>query len=319
MKDERFRKTAIRIGNIAMLFAFLLSTGCLTTSKRDIPHALYYDNEYFDYVKLDAKQPPQGSVAEHHQKLEQNAKLKETIKNKQEDIRVLETQILPDLKADISYLEGKAECKREIRNAYIDSIAASVQEIRDFNTKGKDLLDLRIEASYIPLGVPPFVRKNSWNPVDEQERAFTLIIDKTHLVTRNFSPTKGELCASGMGKFRFVLVRTQEDGSLLAIPIGKQFEITEKDLKEDGYYFKDIDINVRKDYNLREGDYAGIIVENKMGLFYDTSSSIDSFNTGEVLVIPCKEILDSPEKVEASQQKEAAFSFTLYGLYENEQ
>ena len=319
MKDERFRKTAIRIGNIAMLFAFLLSTGCLTTSKRNIPRALYYDNEYFDYVKLDAKKPPQNSVAEHHQKLDNNDNLKKTIKSKEEENHVLETQILSDLKADIAYLEGKAECKREIRNAYLDSIAASMQDIRDFNTKGKDLLDLRIEASYIPLGVPPFIRKNTWNPVDEQERAFTLIVDKTHLVTRNFSPTKGELCASGTGKFRFVLVRTQEDGSLLAIPIGKQFEISEQDLKEDGSYFKAIDINVRKDYNLREGDYAGIIVENKLGLFYDTSSSIDSFNTGEVLVIPCNEILASPEKIEAPQSKEAAFSFTLYGLYENEQ
>ena len=319
MKDERFRKTTIRIGNIAMLVAFLFSTGCLTTSKRDIPRALYYDNEYFEYTKLDAKKPPQNSMAEHHQKLDQNTNLKETIKAKQEDIKVLETQILPDLKADIAYLEGKAECKSGIRTAYLDSIAKSVQEIRDFNTKGKDLLDLRIEASYIPLGVPPFVRKNSWNPVDERQRSFTLIIDKTHLVTHNFSPTKGELCASATGKFRFVLVRTQEDGSLLAIPIGKQFEITEDDLKEDGSYFKEIDINVRKEYNLREGDYAGIIVENKLGLFYDTSSTIDSFNTGEVLVIPCNEILDSPEKIEAPQQKEAAFSFALYGLYEDEQ
>ena len=298
----------------------MVLAGCLTTkTKREIPRAILFDNEYGEYIKLDAKMPPADKVEEHAQLLNDNAKYRNEANDLENAVINLETLTIPDLQADVAYLEGRVASQSQLKDAYLASITDSMHRIWTFNNDSLNTIRAKNDTRYIPLGLPAFNREGVWNPTVEKSGIYSLIVDVSHPAKDRYFPVEGDIFTSFLGKYRFVVIRPKGDGGFTVLPLGDVcYEITESD-RQDGVYYKKI--RFQKNLEIMEkGDYAGIIVENRLGACYDTSATIDKVGTGNVLLLPWDDIEKLPKDGiavdERQHKKEMSFSFSLLGRYD---
>lgn len=320
MNGRRKRKLYVYACHVVLSLLVIMSAGCLTTkTKRDIPRAILFDNEYGEYIKLDAKMPPADKAEEHMQKLSDNAKYRTDAYDLENAVVNLEKQTIPDLQAEVAYLEGRVASQNQLKNAYMDSITDSMHRIWTFNNDSLNTIRAKNDTSYIPLGLPAFKREDVWNPTVEKSGVYSLIVDVSHPAQTRYFPVEGEIFTSFLGKYRFVIVRPQRDGTVMVLPLGDVFyEITESE-RQDGNYYKKV--RFQKNLEVMEkGDYAGIIVENRLGVYYDASTTIDKVGTGNVLLLPWENIEKLPKDGaavnERQHKKEMSFSFSLLGRYD---
>lgn len=320
MKGKMKHKLFVYVNYFTILLIVLILSGCLTTkSARMIPRANFFDNEYSEYYKLDSKQPPVDKIEEHLHKIQENGEYRQEANNLEIEVVKLETGTIPDLQAEVTYLEGRVSSQNDLKNAYLASITDSMHRIWSFNNESLNVIKAKNETCYIPLGVPAFKRDKVWNPTVEKNGLYSLIVDVSHPAKSKYYPVEGEIYTSFMGKYRFVIIKRQVDGGMVVLPLGdKSYEITEND-KQDGLFYKKVSFQTNLQL-MQQGDCAGIIVENRLGACYDSSSSIDAVSTGNVLLLPIESFENLPQgKISVDDEqhnKEMSFSFSVLGRYD---